>query len=324
MTNHLHEVCLESDRHFEGRIPTHHLGILLAELPVAIRGAVSMAIRSRSKAPGRQPNWLRRASDLRFIGHGGNGVTELQFELPTLGDAASEIYEQRELFESGRPAGCQTGLDLLMKVFSDIDAAPVTVTRSITSFFARSRNSSGSSSPVPSRASGLPAAHLMHVSVMEYMSLGQQSKAHFDCLAARRRLNESAWLETLMDWRRVHSDSLCCSIRVSGSPASIRKSFPTGFRSSGEHRFWCWEPACFAHRATCSVSKQSPSRTAPAHHLFSRHRPSPVAIGWTQVVCEDRRERTAAWRPSWDAGRAMNLRRRSKRRWSRFHDAAAE
>ena len=122
MTIHQHEICLESDQHFTGRLPTHHLGFLLADLPVAIRGAVSMALRNRSKTPGKQPSWLKRASDLRFTGHGGNGVTHLQFELPSLEDAASEIYQQQLLFDSGRPAGTLTGLDLLMKIVRDIDA----------------------------------------------------------------------------------------------------------------------------------------------------------------------------------------------------------
>lgn len=123
MTMHQHEVCLESEQHFAGRLPTHHLGFLLADLPVAIRGAVSMALRNRSKAPGKQPQWLRRASDLRFTGHGGNGVSQLKFELPSLEDAASEVYEQQLLFDAGRPDGKLTGLDLLMKVVRDIEAA---------------------------------------------------------------------------------------------------------------------------------------------------------------------------------------------------------
>jgi hypothetical protein len=79
-------------------------------------------LRHRSKTPGKQPAWLKRASDLRFTGHGGNGVTHLQFELPTLQDAANEIYQQQDLFETGRPAGELTGLDLLLRVIRDIDA----------------------------------------------------------------------------------------------------------------------------------------------------------------------------------------------------------
>ncbi len=117
-----HDICLESDQDFAGRLPTHHLGFLMADLPVAIRGAVSMALRNRSKTPGKQPAWLKLASDLRFTGHGGNGVTHLKFELPTLGEAASQINQQQELFDSGRPDGTLTGLDLLMKVVRDIGA----------------------------------------------------------------------------------------------------------------------------------------------------------------------------------------------------------
>lgn len=123
MTIHKLEIVLEGDQHFDGRLPTHHLGFLLADLPIAIQGAVSMALRNRSRSPGKQPSWLRRASDLRFTGHRSNGVTELNFELPALEDAASEIYGQQLLFDSGRPDGKLTGLDLLIRVIRDIDAA---------------------------------------------------------------------------------------------------------------------------------------------------------------------------------------------------------
>lgn len=81
-----------------------------------------MALRNRSKAPGRQPEWLKRASDLRFLGHGGNGATRLRFELPSLGEAASELYRQQWLFGDGPPGGSLTGLDLLAGVVRDIDA----------------------------------------------------------------------------------------------------------------------------------------------------------------------------------------------------------
>ena len=82
-----------------------------------------MALRNRSNAAGKQPNWVKQASDVRFIGHGGNGETHLQFELPSLEVAASVIYEQKEFFDSGRPDGSLTGLDLLMKVVADVDAS---------------------------------------------------------------------------------------------------------------------------------------------------------------------------------------------------------
>lgn len=123
MITQQHDICLESDQHFNGRLPPHHLGFLFTDLPTMIRGAVSMALRNRSKTPGKQPDWIKRASDVRFAGHGGNGVTHLKFELPSLDVAAQEIYSQKELFDSGRPDGSLTGLDLLMKVVGDIDDA---------------------------------------------------------------------------------------------------------------------------------------------------------------------------------------------------------
>ncbi len=46
----------------------------------------------------------------------------MQFELPSLEDAASEVYAQGELFDLGRPSGTITGLDLLMQVVRDIDS----------------------------------------------------------------------------------------------------------------------------------------------------------------------------------------------------------
>ena len=125
MTIQNHEIRLESNEHFNGRPPTHHLGYLLADLPIAIGGAVSMAIRNRSRSPGKQPKWLRKASDLRFAGHSGNGFTHLNFQLPSLQEAAPEVYSQQELFDTGRPNGNLTGLDLLMRVFSDIDNSRV-------------------------------------------------------------------------------------------------------------------------------------------------------------------------------------------------------
>ena len=68
MTTINHEIYLESEERFDGRLPTHHLGFLLADLPVAVRGAVSMALCNRSKSLGKQPNWLKRASDENILG----------------------------------------------------------------------------------------------------------------------------------------------------------------------------------------------------------------------------------------------------------------
>ena len=97
MNTQEHVIQLGSEQHFEGRLPPHHLGFLFEDLPVAVEQSVSMALRNRSKTPGRTPEWLRNSSDLRFVGHGGNGQTELLFEIPTLQSSASEIYSQQVL-----------------------------------------------------------------------------------------------------------------------------------------------------------------------------------------------------------------------------------
>ena len=117
----VHKILLPGEEHFGGKLPPRHLGLLLAELPLAVREAVSMALRNRSRLPGSQPKWLACAADVRFIGHGENGVTTLYFEAPVLGEAAREIYQQQQLSGfSTRPSPDNTGFDLLGDVLADV------------------------------------------------------------------------------------------------------------------------------------------------------------------------------------------------------------
>jgi hypothetical protein len=121
MDTAIHKVTLTSEQHFGERIPPHYVGLLLAEIPLAVRDALSMALRNRSRVKGRQPVWLERAADIRFLGHEGNGVTTLLFEAPLLGNAAREIYQQQELPGlSTRPSRDDTGFDLLSDVLVDV------------------------------------------------------------------------------------------------------------------------------------------------------------------------------------------------------------
>ncbi|MDZ4782448.1 MAG: hypothetical protein SGJ19_19555 [Planctomycetia bacterium] len=117
----VHKVSLQTDCHFGKRLPPQHLGFFLAEIPVAIQQSISMAFRNRSSTPGRHPQWLDRASDIRFVDHEGNGEVSLFFEAPTLGEAASEVYQQGELWPS-RPDENDTGFDLLGDVLADMSA----------------------------------------------------------------------------------------------------------------------------------------------------------------------------------------------------------
>jgi len=116
----VHQIRLQSDQHFGNRLPPLHIGHLMVEVPLAVREAVSMALRNRSTVQGRRPAWLDRAADIRFVDHQGNGATTLFFEAPTLGESAIEIYQQQSLFPELRPDPHDTGFDLLGDVVTDV------------------------------------------------------------------------------------------------------------------------------------------------------------------------------------------------------------
>ncbi len=113
------EIMLVSEEHFGKRLPPHEVGVFLAELPLAVAGAVSMALLNRSCPKGRRPDWLRRAADIRFVGHDSDGGVTLYFEAPRLGEAAEELYRQGELFPT-RPDAEETALDVFGNVLLDV------------------------------------------------------------------------------------------------------------------------------------------------------------------------------------------------------------
>lgn len=121
MTTVAHKIVLKSERQFHGKLPPRHIGLLLADLPLTVRHAVSMALRTRSTARGPLPDWLKHAADIRFVGHETNGDTALWFEAPRIGDAAPEIYSQGSLFPDSRPPAEDTGFDLLADVLLDVE-----------------------------------------------------------------------------------------------------------------------------------------------------------------------------------------------------------
>ncbi|MCZ2341719.1 MAG: hypothetical protein LC104_07970 [Bacteroidales bacterium] len=121
MSIRVHEIQLQSEQHFGGKLPPQFLGYFLAELPIVVQQTISMALRNRSSLKGRRPQWLERAGDIRFTDHGGNGTSVLYFEAPTLDEGARELYQQGELWPS-RPDGEDTGFDLLGDVLSDVAA----------------------------------------------------------------------------------------------------------------------------------------------------------------------------------------------------------
>lgn len=118
----VHEVYLKNEEHFGRKLPLRHLGLLLAELPLALRSSVSMAFRNRSQVKRRRPGWLERASDVRFVDHQGNGETVLYFECAPFGDAAPDVYSQQCLFPEAddRPSERDTAFDVFGEVIADV------------------------------------------------------------------------------------------------------------------------------------------------------------------------------------------------------------
>lgn len=114
-----HTVIVESEGHFGGRIPPAVCGDLLKHLDRELRLAVSMAFRGASRVVGRKPNWLLAASDVRFVELEGRDETILHFEAPTFGDAAPELYEQKEIWPT-RPAPELTGFEVFSDVMRDV------------------------------------------------------------------------------------------------------------------------------------------------------------------------------------------------------------
>lgn len=114
-------IVLRSEGHFGHKAPARPLGEVLRVMPAAVRQSIRMALEGRSRAKGKRPRWLSAASDIRLVDYGGDDDTILYFEAPRLGEAASDLYDQREFWPT-RPAEADTGFDLLGDVIADVAA----------------------------------------------------------------------------------------------------------------------------------------------------------------------------------------------------------
>jgi hypothetical protein len=83
--------------------------------------SVGMGFRGSSRSRGRRPAWLRRASDVRFVGvsAGASDSTLLHFNAPRFGDVADEVYTQGQLFSS-LPNQTDTAFDVMGDIINDI------------------------------------------------------------------------------------------------------------------------------------------------------------------------------------------------------------
>jgi len=114
-------ITLTNTTNYGRYLPSKAFGSVLKALPDAIRQSVRMAFEGRSRSRRKRPDWLRAATDIRFLGHDGTDQTNLHFEIPSLGDAAPKLYKQRELWPT-RPAAEDTGFDILGDVLTDVAA----------------------------------------------------------------------------------------------------------------------------------------------------------------------------------------------------------
>ena len=111
-------VRLISDHHYGKRLPRHAGRMIDAVLDLTPR-VVAMAFRRRSGGP--RPNWLKAATDFRFVGHDGDDATDLHFEAPVFGEAAPREYEQGEFWPT-KPAPDDTGFEIFADMVRDLMA----------------------------------------------------------------------------------------------------------------------------------------------------------------------------------------------------------
>lgn len=98
------------------------IGPILTNLRDSLQDSVRMAFLHSSRARGRVPGVLKAATDVRYIGHDGDGdATLLHFELPQVGVAAAELFKQQRLWDDG-PQPEQTAFELFGAALNDVAA----------------------------------------------------------------------------------------------------------------------------------------------------------------------------------------------------------
>lgn len=97
------------------------IGPVLGKVHDTLLASVRMGFLHSSRTRGRVPGMLRRAADVRYLGHSGgeNESTILRFEVPEFGSVAQELFAQGQLWDTG-PKPEQTAFDLLAASLHDI------------------------------------------------------------------------------------------------------------------------------------------------------------------------------------------------------------
>ena len=115
-----HRIFLETTRDFGKRLPPTALGEILRVVEPTIEKAARMAFEGRGAGLGRKPKWLANVSDIRLRAVTiESSETVLDFDAPSLGYAAPELYKQTELWPS-MPEPSLSAFDLVAGVVSKV------------------------------------------------------------------------------------------------------------------------------------------------------------------------------------------------------------
>jgi hypothetical protein len=110
-----------TDAEYSKRLPIQLCGDLLCHLRPLMTYSVRMAAEGSSVAVGRMPVWLATASDVRLVDYTRDGNdTLIHLDLPSLGVAAPELYDQGELWPT-KPAAEFTAVDVFSAVVNEVD-----------------------------------------------------------------------------------------------------------------------------------------------------------------------------------------------------------
>jgi hypothetical protein len=97
------------------------IGPVFTHLHDTLQDAVRMGFLHSSRARGRIPACLKAAAEVHYLGHSANkeGSTLLHFEVPSFGEVAGELFEQKLLLDDG-PKPDQTAFELLGAALNDV------------------------------------------------------------------------------------------------------------------------------------------------------------------------------------------------------------
>ncbi|MCR4317751.1 MAG: hypothetical protein NUW37_15525 [Planctomycetes bacterium] len=118
----LQTIRLKDQEGYGKKMPPGYLGSILDRIGPLVSGAVLMAFEGRSASRGRKQKWFEAATDIRFVGVDSDGTDSLlRFENPCFGEAARDLYRQKELWVT-KPPEIYTAFDVFDDLLADLSA----------------------------------------------------------------------------------------------------------------------------------------------------------------------------------------------------------